>query len=197
VVATQVLHELCACYLILTLTATSLAKLRRWRSSSLSVMREQVIPLRAAVVVTIAVALLELTLSTLLVLEIHPLLTGCITVSLFFAFGCYRLAVAARTRSLMCACAGSPQYSPATFHAVMATVVSFLFMISVACCWTFVGSNGKLNTFSIAGIVAWVVPFAILFVSLFGRQRRSASDEESRRVLSLAGDSSESDMVVK
>jgi hypothetical protein len=169
--ATQVLRELCACYLIFTLAATSLAKLRRWRSSSLSVMREQVIPLPAAIAVTIAAALLELALSTLIMLDAYPVPTGLATCSLFLVFGCYRLAVAARTRSLMCACAGSPQYSPATFRAVMATIVSFLFMIGVACYWTFVGNRETMSALSDVRVVAWIIPFATLCVGLFGQSR--------------------------
>lgn len=183
-IATQVLHELCACYLIFTLAATSLAKLRRWRSSSLSVMREQIIPVPAAIAVTIAVALLELVLSTLMMLEAYPLLTGLVTCSLFLVFGCYRLAVAARTRSLMCACAGSPQYSPATLQAVMATIAGSLFMIGVACYWTLAGNHGEMNAFSSAGVVAWVAPFAALLGGLFGRMRSLATgSQEALRTL--------------
>jgi hypothetical protein len=175
--AVQILHQGCACYLIFTLTATSLAKLRRWRSSSLSMMREQVIPIRAAVGVTIAAALLELALSTLLMLEETPLLTGLATSILFLAFGFYRLAVAARTKSLMCACAGSPQYGPATPRAVTATVVSFLFMIGVACCWTFTETHGTTALRSV-GVVAWFAPFVVLFIGLFGRSRGPATGNQ-------------------
>lgn len=177
-IAVQVLHEVCACYLIFTLTATSLAKLRRWRSSSLSMMREQVIPVRAAVAVTVAAALTELTLSTLLTIEADTLLTGLATGLLLLVFGFYRLAVAARTKSLMCACAGSPQYSPATVRAVTATIVSFLFMIGVTFCWTFTGNHGTTTALRSAGIVAWLAPFIILLIGLFGHSRGPANGSQ-------------------
>jgi uncharacterized membrane protein len=108
---TKTLHVLAACYLILTLSATSLAKLRRWRTTSIALIRESVVPAVLAPGVIIGVVLLELTLSTLLLLAVEPVVTGWAAISLLAVFGLYRLAVATRTKFPMCACAGKHEIS--------------------------------------------------------------------------------------
>jgi hypothetical protein len=80
------------CYLTLTFTAAALAKLRTWRGSALSVIRERVLPARLAVPTVVTVALTELTLSTLVMLGEARAATGFAIVGLFACFGGYRLA---------------------------------------------------------------------------------------------------------
>ena len=156
------LHGLAACYLIVTLTATSLAKLRRWRASSLAMIREQVIPAAIAPLVVIGTSLVELALATLLMLGVKPLLVSCAIAVTFGLFGIYRLLVAARTKSLTCACAGSPRYSPATPRAVAATVVTTLFQVGVAVAVMVTASQSDAGVVKLAAAVAWLAPLAAI-----------------------------------
>lgn len=156
------LHTLAACYLILTLSATSLAKLRRWRTTSIALIRESVVPAVLAPGVIIGVALLELTLSTLLLLEVEPVVTGWAASSLLAVFGLYRLAVAAKTKFLMCACAGKHEISPVSPQAIAAIVITTALQACLAYGWMRTASRGSTGAFEAAELVAWLAPFATL-----------------------------------
>lgn len=160
-----------ACYLIFTLTATSLAKLQRWRGSSLALIREQVIPIRVAPGVIIGVALIELVLSTLIMLRVFPVAVGIAAAILFTLFGSYRFVAAVRTRSLMCPCTGIAEYYPATPQSIAAAVITCLFQIGLAITWATAGNRGGAGAFQVAKVVAWGVPFIVLLVCSFLRSR--------------------------
>ena len=89
--AVEILRTLIASYLIATLGATALAKLRNRRVSSVGMQRERVIPARAAPAVIVTVAFAELSLATLLMLGAAPVATGIATAALFVLFAGYRL----------------------------------------------------------------------------------------------------------
>lgn len=171
------LATVAACYLVLTLTATSLAKLRRWRGSSLALIREQVIPIRAAPGVIIGVALAELALATLMMLRILPAAVGIAAAILFTLFGSYRFVAALRTRSLMCPCTGIAEYYPATPQAIAAAVFTCLFQIGLAITWAAAGNRAGTGAFQVARVVSWGVPFIVLLVGGFLRSRSRAHVE--------------------
>lgn len=156
------LHALAACYLILTLSATSLAKLRRWRATSVALIRESVVPAVLAPSFIIGVALVELTLSTLLLLEVEPVVTGWAAISLLAVFGLYRLAVATRTKFLMCACAGKHEISPVSPQVIAAIVITTALQACLAYGWMRTASRGGTGAFEAAELVAWLAPFAAL-----------------------------------
>jgi hypothetical protein len=156
------LHALAACYLILTLSATALAKLRRWRTTSIALIRESVVPAVLAPSVVIGVALMELTLSTLLLLEVEPVITGWAAISLLAIFGLYRLAVATRTNFLMCACAGKHEISPVSPPAIAAIVLTTALQACLAYGWMRTASRGSSGASEAAALVAWLAPFAAL-----------------------------------
>jgi hypothetical protein len=79
-------RALAAAYLIGTLSATALAKLKNWRATSVGLLREGVIPGRVAVAVTIAVAAAECLLATGFMLGTDPEVTGFAAPGLFVAF---------------------------------------------------------------------------------------------------------------
>ncbi len=160
------LQELAASYLIITLTATSLAKLRRWRSASIAVAREAVIPVSIAPFAVVGVALAELTLSTLMMLAVRPLLVGCAATILFVLFGGYRLIVTRRTGLVTCSCAGASQSSALTGGAIAAVLLTSASQAAIACWWMFGAKQHGLNSLQLVGIVAWLAPFAGLYVGI-------------------------------
>jgi hypothetical protein len=161
-------------YLVFTLVATSLAKLRRWRGSSLAIIRERVIPVGLAPVVIIGVAVAELAISTLIVLGSGAFTVGCVTVAMFGVFGAYRLMAAVKTKSVECTCAGTTEYSPATPQSVAAMVATCLFQIGLAVFWTLSASHGITREATLAGVAAWILPFGVLLIGGFARPRLQA-----------------------
>jgi hypothetical protein len=156
-------------YIILTLSSTSLAKLRNWRGAALILLRQQITPAGLAATVAVAVAVTETAVALLMALGVSPLLTGCFAAMLFTLFACYRLVAAARTKSMECPCTGpAAGYSPATKGAVMAVVLTGLLQAGLSCLWAIAGHDvgmwGRL-----LGPVAWLLPFTVLLVGLMAR----------------------------
>jgi hypothetical protein len=172
----DLLLEADAAYLILTLTATSLAKLRMWRAVSLSLTRQQVIPARLSVLVTLGTVFTELALSTLLALRVAPAVTGFLTAGVLVVFGVYRLASAARTRSLMCVCAGFERANPMTPQNVGSLVLSCLTQVALACLWALGPRQPGSAALLAVSIAVWCLPFAALVrgVVASGYRRRDA-----------------------
>jgi ABC-type sugar transport system permease subunit len=165
--ATGVLREACACYIVFTLMVTGLAKLRGLQASAVTVARQRIVPLRLASLTVVVGAITELLLATLLSLDVKPAVVGSAIAGLFFLFGCYRVLAAAKTKSLTCACAGKPEYSPATPRAVIGTITSSLLQVFIACLWTLLSRNpfAGFAGFQVAGMIAWACPLAILPVA--------------------------------
>lgn len=160
----EILSAAAEFYLVFTLVATSLAKLRRWRGSSLALVRERVIPAGLAPVVIIGAAVGELALATLMTLGFEAFKVGCVTAATFALFGAYRLTVAAKTKSLECPCAGTTEYSPATPQAIAALIVTCLFQIGMAALWALNASQGRAGEAILAGATAWILPFGVLLI---------------------------------
>jgi hypothetical protein len=124
-------------------------------------------------VVVIGVALIELTLSTLLMLGTHPTPLGYVTISVFVIFGCYWLITAARTRSLMCACAGTAEFDPATPQALGAVVLTCLLQAGAVLTWMRLARRYGTGGIEPIAIAAWIAPFTLLFFGAFLRPRIS------------------------
>lgn len=156
-------------YIILTFSSTSLAKLRNWRSASLILVRQRIIPVGMTVIVTVAVAATEATVALLIAFQLSPLITGCLAAVLFMLFAVYRLVVAAKAESTECPCVGSAAgHGPVTEGAVIAVVLTGLLQIALSCLWAIAGHDvsmwGKL-----LGLAVWLLPFAVLLVGLMAR----------------------------
>jgi hypothetical protein len=175
--AVEILRTLIASYLIATLGATALAKLRNRRVSSVGMQRERVIPARAAPAVIVTVAFAELSLATLLMLGAAPVATGIATAALFVLFAGYRLVVAARTKYLMCSCAGTIRADPASLPAVVGASLACLILAALACMLVVLGQPAgyPLNLLAIA---AWIAPPAIL---VMGARRGSRGSSIENR----------------
>ena len=167
-----VVREFIAFYLVVTLAATALAKLRRWKESSLTLSRQTFVSVTLAPVVITAVALSELLLSALLATGVKPVVTGSATAALLAAFGGYRLSIAVRNKSLMCACAGSPEFAVATSPAIAALIFTSFFEVSSAVAWTVLSVRYQERNVDILGISALLIPFVFL---IYGTLVRRAS----------------------
>lgn len=164
----EIVRALVASYIVATLVATALAKLKNWRFSSISVTRESVIPSCASSAVVIAVAITELFLATLFMLGYESAVVGFAGTGLFLAFCGYQLLVAMKTNSLMCSCAGTTRTDPASLPAVAGTTLSCL--VQAALCCTLAITSGRSDAmFYLFTVTAWVVPVAIFLTGLFRR----------------------------
>lgn len=166
----EIVRALIASYLIATLAATALAKLKNWRHASMSVTRENVIPQRAATVAVIAVATMELLLAAVFALGIAPAVAGFAGMGLFLAFCGYQLLVAAKTNSLMCSCAGTARTDLASPPAVAGTAISCL--VQSALCGVLAITHDHPGViFYLFTVTAGVVPVAVLLAGLFRQTR--------------------------
>lgn len=169
----QVAREGAGCYLVVTLVATSLAKLRSGRQASRGLRRERVVPARTAPLVIGGVAAAELALATLMALGAEPVITGSAVVVLFLLFAGYRVLAASRKTQLdsyTCPCAGVPLANEASPRAVVAAVAACVIQAGLACGWALAGqARGGLVDVPLA--VAWAVPFAVCAAGLLGRAR--------------------------
>jgi hypothetical protein len=167
-------------YLIITLAATSLAKLRTWRSSSLALLRQTAVPAIAAVIVIIGVSAVEILLATLLMLGADPAVVGSVTGCLFVIFGIYRIIITLRTQSLTCVCAGDVRFDPATPRELTAIVVAVMAQASLAGTWVLLGSTYGSGIQPL-GVAAWATPFIVLMIarlsSRIGRIGRAPARE--------------------
>lgn len=162
------LGDVGGCYIIVTLVATSLAKLRTWRSTSVALAREAVIPAAFTPVVVTGIAITELALATALTIGLRPV--GYAVASLFIMFGGYRLAVLAKTKSLICGCAGVTQINPPTPAAIAAICTTSLIQACLGCLWAL--APGSIGDFRLAAMAAWGAPFIILARGYLVQRRR-------------------------
>lgn len=172
----DILRALAATYLIATLSATSLAKLRNWRAASVGVLRESVVPRRAVTVTVWFVAVAEFMLAVAIAVRAEPLVTGIVAAGLFVTFGGYRIVVARRTSSLICSCSGTVRSDPASSAAVAGTLAACAAQAAVAGALAVAGGrpDGPLE-FVTSG--ALIVPVILLLAGLLrasGRPQRRA-----------------------
>lgn len=162
-IASIIAHELIGLYLVATLAATSLAKLKNWRMSALGVRWGKIVPARLAATTIIVVSVAELLLAAALTLGRAALLVGYVTAVLFFSFGCYQLVVAVKTRLLTCTCAGNIRMSQATLSAMIGAVSASVVQAGLAWAWVFLGSAEHGATPHIVAVSAWIPPLVALF----------------------------------
>ena len=174
----KLLCALAASYLIATLSATSLAKLKNWRIASVGILRERVVPRRAAPAIIITVAVTELVLATLLMLGAEPRATGFAAAGLFLAFCGYQMAVAVRTNSLICTCAGTARTDPASPPAVAGAGLACVIQAGLACMLAVAGGRPGGNILDLLAVTAWAAP---LITFLAGTRRRSGEPELDHR----------------
>jgi hypothetical protein len=155
---TDLLRALISAYLVATLTATSLAKLGQRHMVTVIAQRGRVIPVKAASTIVVATAAAELALGTSMMVGFEPDATDVATAALFVVFAAYRLALAGKTKSLMCGCAGTARSDPAHPPIVIATTLACLFQAGLAA--TLVGwhATGMLEWLAPA---AWVATFLV------------------------------------
>jgi len=155
---TGLLRALIVAYLVATLTATSLAKLGQWRTVTVIAQRGRVIPVKAAPTVVIVTAIAELALATSLMAGFEPDLSALAIAALFVTFAAYRLVLAAKTKSLMCGCAGSARSDPAHPPIVIATTLACLVQAGMAATLVVWSATGPFGWLALA---AWIAPFLI------------------------------------
>lgn len=172
----QLVHAIIAAYLIVTLTATALAKLKNWQVASAGVARESVFPTRIAPIVIFGVAVAELVLATFFMLGFQSSVSGFTGTGLFLAFLGYQLLVARRTNSLMCACAGTSRTDPASLPAVTGTTVACLMQASLCCALPLTGS--ATGVFHLAVIIAWLIPIVLFVAGLFRRRAQPGASHQ-------------------
>lgn len=154
-----VLRELAGCYLVLTLAATGIAKLRMLRGTSVGLMLEGVVPRRMAMGTVVAVASLELLLSVFLVSRQFPQLAGLATAALFLGFAVYRISVAVKTGWVSCSCSGRSVAYKATRPAITAAIMASLIQAALACVWAFLPSREEM-VFRLIIVGAFAIPIA-------------------------------------
>lgn len=135
--AVQMLHEFFAFYLVLTLSATGIAKARNWREASIVVASERLIPRRLAATSIAAVTTVELLLATLVATRFMPRVVGAVVATMFLVFGGYKLIAGLKRGILGCACAGSQTVYKATVPGVVATCLASLIQAAVAFVYAF------------------------------------------------------------
>jgi Methylamine utilisation protein MauE len=179
----RIVHELLGFYLIVTLMATSLAKLRNWQTSAVGLQWEKVIPAFIAPTAIVVAAITELSLSTLLMLGVEPFLTGCATAGLFLLFGIYRLAVSVRTGSVTCTCAGVIRTESAAVSAIVGTLLASVLQVCFALIWACL-SNHEPSDFEVIAVAAWSAPIVALVIGMGRHSTPSSGDDKVRSNLS-------------
>ncbi|MFI7231125.1 MauE/DoxX family redox-associated membrane protein [Nonomuraea angiospora] len=169
-----IIREVAGCYLVVTLTATGLAKLRSWRRASTSVTLEGIIPRRMALPIIIAVSTTELTLATLFVTGWYPVVVGYVTACVFLSFGAYKIVVAARTGNVPCSCSGTSRAYRATRPDILGAVAASLIQASLACAWAFMPESGEM-LFRLPLLIAFTAPIAVFLVGRYLHRERPTS----------------------
>jgi hypothetical protein len=127
-----------AAYLVLTLTATGLAKLTRLAGFASSLARDLPISYRWARTVAVAVCAAELLLAAAVVTRIAPVLTATTLVVMLNGFTGYRVWVFARTRSAVCWCAGQLRAVKSSRRAMVSAGTANMTLAGLAVAWAVV-----------------------------------------------------------
>jgi hypothetical protein len=83
---------------------------------------------------------------------------------LFVVFGAYRLAVAVRTKSLMCSCAGYAKHNPATPQALAGVMFTSILQAAIASMVTLPATGYNARNAALARFIVWGLPFVILII---------------------------------
>jgi len=154
------IREFAGFYLVLTLTATGLAKLRMRRVTINSLRVEGVIPRSLVAPVVVAVSAAEILLAVSIVSRRYPLAFGLATAAVFVAFGGYKMAVVIRTGWTSCSCTGTSIAYKTTRPAVVATILVPLIQAALACLWAFLPQTGSA---AISGVLVLALVVPVLF----------------------------------
>ena len=162
------LRDTVACYLIVTLAATGLAKLCRWRTASVALVRDAVIPAAIVPGVIIAISLSELVLSVFLATGVELFSTQFSVAALLATFGVYRMVAAANSKALNCGCAGAIRSVRRTAQTVSATALSSAWQVAMVLVLVATGTQHGSQWSALARMSTLLVPFVAL---LIGRAR--------------------------
>ncbi len=132
-----ILREAVGCYLVLTLTATGLAKAKSWRTASLGITRERVIPRRLALPVALTLCAAEVGLALLVAGQKFEEAAGISAAALFLAFAVYKAAVVIKTGKDSCSCTGTSTMFKATRPSIVASFVSSVIQGAGGLLWAF------------------------------------------------------------
>ncbi len=159
-------------YLVGTLSATGFAKLHQRRGTALGLIRESVVPGRVVNALVWCISITELVLAGGLAAGVlrAPLLWA--TGSLFVVFAAYHVAVARRTRQLMCSCIGPKQkISPASTPAVAGTCFGNILPAGAAC-W-FACHSGTATAVEVVVLTGvWLLPCVVWALARGRRHNR-------------------------
>lgn len=164
-----ILRDIAACYLVVTLVSTSLAKLRTLRPTSVGLVSEAVIPEALAPAAVIAVSAVEVALAAALVAGLQA--AGYAVSALFITFGGYRIAVLATTKTIRCGCAGVPRVSAATPAAIAAACTTSLVQAGLGLLCALVPSGSRY--FLLGALAAFLAPVVLLARGYIGQLKRS------------------------
>ncbi|GAA4074441.1 MauE/DoxX family redox-associated membrane protein [Nonomuraea soli] len=176
----HLLHTVSACYLIITLAATALAKLRSRRSLYPVFAQILRLPVRLAAGVLHLVITIELGLAVALTLDIDHVAIASGLGLLFTGFAIHntiRSSITQPTQDLGCLCAGTVSQGNTTTWSPAASVTANLFQLAVTGLWLTTASSGG-QTIRAATLA---VPFIALAIGHY-RPRRTVPDvsEESK-----------------
>jgi hypothetical protein len=158
------LRDVAACYLIVTLAATGLAKLRGWRTASVVLVRDAIIPPAIVPGVIIAISLSEMALSVFLAAGVKLFLTEVAVAALLTTFGVYRMVAAANSKALACGCSGAIRSVRRTAQTVSATALGSAWQVAMALVLVATGTQHGGQWSALARISALLVPFIALLI---------------------------------
>ncbi len=170
----EIIRTLISAYLIATLSATAIAKLKNRRPVTVSIQRESVIPVRSAAAFTLILVIVEFSLATLLTFDIAPTATDSAAAAIFILFAGYRVTVAVKTKSMTCSCSGIIQTDPASFPSVGGASFACLILAALACTLMLVGKPAGYPA-NLILVMAWISPS----VSLVVGARRGRKEPEA------------------
>jgi methylamine utilization protein MauE len=167
-----VLREVAGNYLIITLSATGLAKAQEWRNTSHRIAVEGVLPRSTAFAATVTISAAEVALAALLAARQFPRTIGFMTAGLFIAFAAYKLAVVAKTGKDSCNCTGTNLTYKATRPGIVASISASLVQAGCGCTWAVVPASRETALAFLSAAV-----FSIPIV-MFARRNFLASSKD-------------------
>lgn len=158
------LRDATACYLIFTLAATGLAKLRRWRTVAVVLARDAVFPTAFTPVVVFSVSLTELLLAAFLSIRFELTYTAAAVLALFVAFGGYRIAAAHSSNALTCGCSGAERANELTKPTLIATMLATSCQVMAALILIFTSGLSRSSLSASAWMAALAIPLGAFIV---------------------------------
>lgn len=170
--AVQVLHEILALYLVLTFSATGVAKACNWREASAVVASERLIPHGPAAAAIAIVIFAEILLAGLVAIRFMPLIVGGVATAMFLVFGGYKLIAGLRRGTLGCACAGSQTVYKATVPGMVATCLASLLQATIAAVYAATPAASDSLLLDALLLSALALPIMMLLYRVLGTPSR-------------------------